>query len=968
MALGRRLALLIATYSYQDSGLRRLTAPAHDAESLAAVLTDPAIAGFEVTTLINEPAHRVGQAIGEFYRDRLRDDLTLLYFTGHGLKDDSGRLYFAMTDTARDNLLFTGLSAELVDRAMASCPSRQKVLVLDCCYSGAFPAGAKADSSVHTLEQFQGRGRTVLTASDSTQYAFEGDSLSGEAAQSVFTRHLVAGLRDGSADLDGDGDITLDELYSYVHERVVAERPGQRPKKQADVEGRMVIARNVNWALPLYLRNAIGSPIAADRHAALEGLAHLHRIGNPVVREEVREQIRRLADDDSKLVSAAAAALDVSLTPRAEPVPALAPESAPASAPAPAPEHVSAPESVPVSEPQSVPAPEPAVAESKPAPVLRKPAGAVPMTAPAKPADRQARKPRPAGHWSTIAGGVLALVSAGLILAGGTVGMGTFDVLYLTPCALVALVSGCCVLIRRTRASAGPGMLIGLAVAALWGGAAFGLELPRFPWHHKVLLFTPAGHLTLYAGAVLVALPAFRNGSVRLAPPSLKSAEFGVLAVASWGTAVTFLIGLQSGNKLFGWSYLVAAITAMAVPVLVTALKPREFGLWVMAGWLAGTWIVWSAAGADVRYTGAAYSGVSSAGLLASGIAMLVLTAVAAFIAARPRFRLRVAIAVAALFVLVTTPGVIGYLTYVDRSGPTRLVHEGQVLGVEFGPESGTLTSITSVGTVTVWDLETRRSIRSFKTDTNTLFAFSEDRRTIAVASWRETTVRTWNVTTGQVIRTMNTDKPIESVAMSPGGTKVAAAVGEGGTWLWNADTGERTTILPEPYDSSGGSVVFSPDGKTMATVGHRADGQIRIWDVATGQVKTTIAPDKGEVFGRMVYSPGGGTLATSNWRSDKAQLWDVGTGTPKAAFTGRTTGIRAFSPGGSLVLMGSNDRDDDDNLAQLRATAGSDSKPLTGHTDLVRCAAFSLDGKTVATGSLDREVRLWDVESGQPK
>src|ERR687895_2625330 len=127
--MGRRLALLIATYQYQDSGLRQLTAPAHDAEALAAVLRDPEVAGFEVTTLINEPHHRVGEAIGDFYRDRRRDDLTLLYFTGHGLKDDEGRLYLAMTNTRREALLFTAISAAQLNDAMEASASRRKVLV-----------------------------------------------------------------------------------------------------------------------------------------------------------------------------------------------------------------------------------------------------------------------------------------------------------------------------------------------------------------------------------------------------------------------------------------------------------------------------------------------------------------------------------------------------------------------------------------------------------------------------------------------------------------------------------------------------------------------------------------------------------------------------------------------------------------------------------------------------------------------
>jgi len=257
----------------------------------------------------------VGRAIGEFYRNRRRDDLTLLYFTGHGVKDDNGRLYLAMTDTERDSLLFTALSADQVNDAIDSCSSRQKILVLDCCYSGAFPASriSKADPEVHTLERFQGKGRVVLTASDSTQYSFEGNEISGAGTRSVFTRFLVEGLTTGKADLDSDGDITLDELYSYVHDRVVEEMLQQRPKKQENVEGRIVIARNIHWSLPAYLLHAMASPITRDRLAALDGLAHLHRIGNDLVRTVVIDHVRRLVDDDSKAVSAVAAKLITTL-------------------------------------------------------------------------------------------------------------------------------------------------------------------------------------------------------------------------------------------------------------------------------------------------------------------------------------------------------------------------------------------------------------------------------------------------------------------------------------------------------------------------------------------------------------------------------------------------------------------------------------------------------------------------------
>ncbi|MGW1965006.1 caspase, EACC1-associated type [Streptomyces sp. NPDC001935] len=307
--MGRRFALLVATYEYEDEGLAQLTAPGHDAEALAEVLRDPDIAGFEVTILVNEPQHRIGAVLGEFFRDRRYDDLTLLYFTGHGLKDEEGRLHLATTDTRRSNLMFTSLSAERIDQAMDNCAARRQVLILDCCYSGAFPAGlvAKSDDDVHTLDRFRGSGRTVLTASDATQYSFEGDRLQGRAPRSVFTGHLVQGLRDGSADLDGDGNITLDELYTYVHDKVVAEIPQQRPKKQENVEGRTVIAQNVGWDVPAPLRHDLLSPRVTDRLGGVQQLVHLYRTGNNRVRTRTAERLRLLTHDDSRAVAAAAA-------------------------------------------------------------------------------------------------------------------------------------------------------------------------------------------------------------------------------------------------------------------------------------------------------------------------------------------------------------------------------------------------------------------------------------------------------------------------------------------------------------------------------------------------------------------------------------------------------------------------------------------------------------------------------------
>jgi YVTN family beta-propeller protein len=302
--------LLVATYEYDDAAMRRLVAPAQDAEALAGVLGDPDIAGFEVEVLVNESTSRVGRAIARFYASSERDDLTLFYFSGHGLKDENGRLYLAMKDTEHDSPRFTGLPTQLVNEAVDESASRQKILVLDCCYGGAYAVQqfAKADSAVHTKEALGGRGRTVLTASDSLQYAFEGSTVHGEAPQSVFTRHLVEGLRTGAADLDVDGDVTVDELYSYVFDAVVAEQPNQRPRQFAEIEGRTIIASNPHWQLPEYLATTLESPVPAIRQTALNPLGQLLQASNEQVRQTARAKLEELTDDDSRAISAAAQA------------------------------------------------------------------------------------------------------------------------------------------------------------------------------------------------------------------------------------------------------------------------------------------------------------------------------------------------------------------------------------------------------------------------------------------------------------------------------------------------------------------------------------------------------------------------------------------------------------------------------------------------------------------------------------
>jgi hypothetical protein len=181
---GSRSALIVANDSYTDPGLSRLRAPDSDAQALARVLRDPDIGDFEVRVLLNEPAHEVNLAVEEFFADRRPDDLLLVHFSCHGVKDESGELFFAAANTRLRRLGATAVAAEFVNRRMNRSRSRRVVLLLDCCYAGAFERGmtARAGTGIGIGEQFGGRGRAVITASSAMEYAFEVTELAREAA------------------------------------------------------------------------------------------------------------------------------------------------------------------------------------------------------------------------------------------------------------------------------------------------------------------------------------------------------------------------------------------------------------------------------------------------------------------------------------------------------------------------------------------------------------------------------------------------------------------------------------------------------------------------------------------------------------------------------------------------------------------------------------------------------------------
>jgi Caspase domain/TIR domain len=311
-----KFALIIGNSRYDDASLGRLKAPDIDVYELESVLKSPEVGRFdEVTTLLNQDCASVRKAIARFYDQRQRDDLLLLYFSGHGVKDEQGHLYLALRDTESGLLAGSAIETAFISGRMDRSFSKRQVLVLDCCHSGAFAHGAKAaqGASVGTAEAFEGtgQGRVVLTATDSTQYAWEGDQIIGDAPNSLFTHFLIEGLKTGAADKDADGVVTVDELYDYVREQVVTTTPKQTPHKWSYLQrGDIVIAQNpfaARSALPTEIEEAINSKLSGLR---LEAVSHLDALlrGHDAGRARAAwEALKALSLDDSRKVANAAA-------------------------------------------------------------------------------------------------------------------------------------------------------------------------------------------------------------------------------------------------------------------------------------------------------------------------------------------------------------------------------------------------------------------------------------------------------------------------------------------------------------------------------------------------------------------------------------------------------------------------------------------------------------------------------------
>ena len=251
---GKIWAVVIGISSYK--AVRSLQYADKDAQAFYEYLVNQVgIPKDNATLLMNEQATltTLKRTLGtDLKRKAGEKDTVIIYYAGHGApepeasaSDDDGlEKYIVPYDADPNDLYTTGLPMREVETIFQRLAPERVIFITDSCYSGATAgrtfqtASRRAVVSDAFLSRLsKGKGRVVLTASRAGEVSEERDNL----GHGVFTYYLLEGLK-GKADQDGDGIITVDEVYAYVSNKVPeATGQNQHPVKKGEVEGQLVL-------------------------------------------------------------------------------------------------------------------------------------------------------------------------------------------------------------------------------------------------------------------------------------------------------------------------------------------------------------------------------------------------------------------------------------------------------------------------------------------------------------------------------------------------------------------------------------------------------------------------------------------------------------------------------------------------------------------------------------------------------
>lgn len=254
-AMDNAHALVVGIANYQ--WIKKLPVQVlNDAQDVHDLLIDRNRCGYpmgNVQLLLDKQATKpaICQALQALAARSDEDSTVMVYFSGHGGRIESDPcageylLPVEVDGAYPQSLAKTSISGSECTVALQAIPARKVVVIFDCCHAGgigqlkgAMAPTVKAGLPESYYEKLAaGRGRVILASSRDNEYSYV---MSPDARNSLFTYHLLAGLRGGAP--NKAGLIYVIELFKYLHPLVTCDQPNQHPFLKAGVEEDLAIA------------------------------------------------------------------------------------------------------------------------------------------------------------------------------------------------------------------------------------------------------------------------------------------------------------------------------------------------------------------------------------------------------------------------------------------------------------------------------------------------------------------------------------------------------------------------------------------------------------------------------------------------------------------------------------------------------------------------------------------------------
>ncbi len=235
------------------------------------------------------------------------------------------------------------------------------------------------------------------------------------------------------------------------------------------------------------------------------------------------------------------------------------------------------------------------------------------------------------------------------------------------------------------------------------------------------------------------------------------------------------------------------------------------------------------------------------------------------------------------------------------------LSEKRSIVSVAYSPDGLTLACGTYNNTILLFQTDTWQHTITLEGHTGsvTTVAFSHDGKTLA--SGGDNTIRLWDPMTGEQLHKLKGHKDsVHDITFSPNNSTLASGGGDGTIRFWDVVTGKLLNTIETDPNESIDSVTFSSDGSTLTCTGENGDKGIRFRDVSTGELLRTIDVDAGAFS--VVYSPDGKTIASGGM--GELSIWDVATGEILKTFSGHIDPVYsvAYSPDGCTLASGCRD------------------------------------------------------------